>query len=156
MIPAHWLGKQVVAVLARHRRRRESKSIFQESETRMDRQQAERFYVSLGMPLLPESFWKKSDLYELPPDSKRKKNTHASAWHMDLKQDVRSLMSVRSDFEWFETSHHELGHIYYYLAYTNPDVPYILREGANRSFHEGIGDFIGMAASQPAYLKEIG
>jgi peptidyl-dipeptidase A len=65
-------------------------------------------------------------------------------------------MSIRSDYQWFRTAHHELGHIYYYLAYNhNPDVPYVLREGANRAFHEAIGDLIGMAASQPAYLKEI-
>ena len=119
-------------------------------------QQAEKFYVSLGMPPLPETFWKKSDLYELPADSKRIKNTHASAWHIDLDQDVRSLMSVRPDFDWFQTTHHELGHIYYFLAYSNPGVPLILREGANRAFHEAIGDLIGIAARQVPYLKEIG
>ena len=34
---------------------------------------AEQFYTGLGFSPLPESFWKKSDLYPLPPDSKRKK-----------------------------------------------------------------------------------
>lgn len=119
-------------------------------------QQAESFYVSLGMPKLPQSFWERSDLYELPADSTRKKNTHASAWHIDLQTDVRSLMSVKPDFEWFGTTHHELGHIYYYLAYSTPDVPLTLRSGANRGFHEAIGDLIKIASRQVPYLKQVG
>ncbi len=118
--------------------------------------QAEKFYVSLGMPPLPPTFWERSDLYELPPGSPRIKNTHASAWHIDLDKDVRSLMSVRPDFDWFATTHHELGHIYYYMAYSSPQVPLTLRGGANRAFHEAVGDLIGIAARQVPYLKEIG
>ena len=109
-----------------------------------------------ALPPLPASFYAKSDLYPVAADSERKKNTHASAWHMDLGMDVRSLMSVESNWRWFETSHHELGHIYYYLAYTGADVPLTLRGGANRAFHEAVGDLIGIAARRPAYLKEIG
>ena len=119
-------------------------------------QQAERFYTSLGWPALPRSFWAKSDLYQLPADSTRKKNTHASAWHIDSDQDVRSLMNVVPNFRWFETSHHELGHIYYYLAYSNPRVPVVLREGANRAFHEAVGDLIGIASRQETYLRQTG
>jgi peptidyl-dipeptidase A len=118
--------------------------------------QAERFYVSLGLPTLPATFWERSDLYELPADSPRRKNTHASAWHIDLDQDVRSLMSVKPNFSWFTTAHHELGHVYYYLAYSNPGVPFVLRAGANRAFHEGIGTLIELASNQPPYLREAG
>lgn len=118
--------------------------------------QAEAFYVSMGMPDLPEAFWKRSDLYELPEDSKRKKNTHASAWHMDYEQDVRSLMSIEPTFKWFSTTHHELGHIYYYLAYARPEVPLVLREGANRAFHEAIGELIAGATRQEQYLRQVG
>jgi peptidyl-dipeptidase A len=119
-------------------------------------QQAERFYTSIGMEPLPPSFWAKSDLYALPPGSPRKKNTHASAWNVDFGKDVRSLMSVEPSQEWFGTAHHELGHIYYYLAYNRPEVPPVLREGANRAFHEAIGDLIFIAASQEPYLREQG
>ena len=119
-------------------------------------QQAERFYTSLGWPSLPPGFWAKSDLYQLPAGSARKKNTHASAWHIDLDQDVRSLMNVVPSFRWFETSHHELGHVYYYLAYSNPRVPVVLREGANRAFHEAVGDLAAIAAHQEPYLRQIG
>jgi peptidyl-dipeptidase A len=119
-------------------------------------EQAERFYVALGFPRLPRSFWEKSDLYPVPPGQDRKKNSHASAWHIDLRDDVRSLMSIEPDSRWFTTAHHELGHIYYYISYSTPKVPYLLRGGANRAFHEGIGDLIGLAASQRPYLKQVG
>ena len=118
-------------------------------------EQAERFYVSLGLPSLPKSFYEKSDLYPAPADAKYKKNNHASAWHMDLDQDVRSLMSITPNSEWYETLHHELGHIYYYLCYSNPDVPIVLRSGANRAYHEGFGSMIGMAAMQKPFLSGL-
>jgi peptidyl-dipeptidase A len=119
-------------------------------------QQAERFYVSLGFEELPPVFWAKSSLYPLAGDSGFKKNTHASAWHMDLEHDVRSLMSVEPNTEWYETTHHELGHIYYYLCYTNPRVPPLLREGANRAYHEAVGSLMGLAAMQPRFVATVG
>jgi peptidyl-dipeptidase A len=117
--------------------------------------QGERFYVSIGFPELPKSFWEKSDLYPAPADAKYKKNNHASAWHMDYDQDVRSLMSVIPNSEWYETSHHELGHIYYYLSYSNPEVPILLREGANRAYHEALGSMMGMAAMQKPFMENL-
>ncbi|HEX2191230.1 MAG TPA: M2 family metallopeptidase [Longimicrobiaceae bacterium] len=114
--------------------------------------EGERFYVSLGFPPLPESFWTRSSLYPVPADAPYKKNTHASAWHLDLGDDVRSLMSVEPNSWWFETANHELGHVYYYINYTRPEVPLVLREGANRAYHEAIGSMIGLAASQRRFL----
>lgn len=119
-------------------------------------QQAERFYVSLGFPELPASFWERSSLYPVAADAGFKKNTHASAWHVDLQDDVRSLMSVEPNTEWYETTHHELGHVYYYLCYTNPRVPPLLREGANRAYHEAVGSLMGLAAMQPRFAQGIG
>lgn len=116
---------------------------------------AEEFYVSLGFEKLPAVFWEKSSLYPVPADSSYKKNNHASAWHLDLERDVRSLMSVLPNTEWYETTHHELGHIYYYLTYTNPDVPVLLREGANRGFHEAFGSLLGLAAMQKPYMEHL-
>jgi peptidyl-dipeptidase A len=114
--------------------------------------EGENFYQSLGFAGLPQTFWSKSSLYPYPADSSVKKNNHASAWHLDLDEDVRSLMSVEPNSEWFETSNHELGHIYYFMTYTNKDVPPILRNGANRAFHEAMGSMMGMAAMQKPYL----
>ncbi len=119
-------------------------------------QQGEEFYKSLGFDALPESFWEKSSLYPLPPDATFKKNTHASAWHMDLGEDVRSLMSVEPNRDWWETTLHELGHIYYYQSYTRPEIPLVLRGGANRAYHEGIGSLIGLASLQRNFLVNRG
>lgn len=118
--------------------------------------EGEKLYTSIGFPELPQTFWTKSSLYPYPADSNVKKNNHASAWHMDLRKDVRSLMSVQPNSEWWETANHELGHIYYYMTYTNPDVPPLLRGGANRAYHEAIGSMMGMAAMQKPYLVDRG
>jgi len=114
--------------------------------------EGEKLYTSIGFGNLPQTFWEKSSLYPYPADSNVKKNNHASAWHMDLNKDVRSLMSVEPNAEWWETANHELGHIFYYMTYTNPDVPPLLRGGANRAYHEAIGSMMGMAAMQKPYL----
>lgn len=157
-LPAHWLpnrwGQDWSAMV-------EVKginldSVLQTKSAEWIVKEGEEFYKSLGNDPLPQSFWDKSSLYPLPADAPYKKNNHASAWHIDLEKDVRSLMSVEPNSEWFETVHHELGHIYYYMAYANPDVPPILREGANRAFHEAFGSLIGMAAMQKAFLQNKG
>ena len=44
----------------------------------------------------------------------------------------------------------------YYLSYTRSEVPSVLRGGANRAFHEGIGELISIANSQTPYLKQVG
>ena len=119
-------------------------------------QQGEAFYKSLGFNALPKSFYEKSSLYPLPAEAKYKKNNHASAWHIDNDKDVRSLMSVEPNTEWWGTALHELGHIYYYQTYSNPDVPIILRGGANRAYHEAMGSLIGLAAMQKPFLQNFG
>jgi peptidyl-dipeptidase A len=118
--------------------------------------QAEKFYVSLGFQPLPATFWERSSLYPAPPDATWSKNNHASAWHIDLDHDVRSLMSVENNREWYQTTHHELGHIYYYLSYSRPEVPIVLRTGASPFFHEAIGTMIGLAAMQPRFIEAVG
>lgn len=117
---------------------------------------AERFYTGLGFPPLPATFWERSDLYALPDTATRKKNAHASCWHLDLDRDIRSLMSVEPDPYWWNTAHHELGHGYYFVSYTRPEVPPLLRDGANPSFHEGMGELIALASMQEPYLRAQG
>jgi len=116
----------------------------------------ENFYVGLGWPKLPPSFWEKSDLYPVKPGETRRKNSHASCWHLDLDGDIRSLMSVEPNAQWFSTAHHELGHAYYFVSYSNPNVPYLLRDGATTAFHEGIAELISLATRQTPYLKTVG
>ncbi len=118
--------------------------------------EGEDFYMSLGYSALPETFYTKSSLYPLPPEADYKKNNHASAWHMNLENDVRSLMSVEPNTRWWNTVLHELGHIYYYQAYTTDSVPVLLRGGANRAYHEAIGTLIGLASMQKPFLVQKG
>jgi len=117
---------------------------------------AENFFLSIGFSKLPESFWQKSDLYPVNPGETRKKNSHASCWHIDLDQDVRSLMSVEPNFQWFSTAHHELGHGYYQLAYSNPSVPPLLRDSATTAFHEAMAELVSLATRQVPYMKATG
>jgi peptidyl-dipeptidase A len=156
LIPAHWIGNRWGQSWPGLVDGIDMDALVRDHQPEWLIQQAERFYVSLGFRPLPASFWERSDLYPVPEGQSRRKNAHASAWHIDLESDVRSLMSVEPTWEWFTTTHHELGHIYYYLSYARPEVPYLLREGANRSYHEAIGDLIALAASQQPYLREIG
>lgn len=113
-------------------------------------QMAENFFVSLGMQKLPESFWKKSMLTK-PRD--RDVVCHASAWSMDGKNDVRIKQCVEPTDEEFTTIHHELGHIYYDLAYNQQ--PALFQSGAHDGFHEAIGDTIALSLT-PSYMQEIG
>jgi peptidyl-dipeptidase A len=62
-------------------------------------------------------------------------------------------MCVKRTEEDFRTVHHELGHIYYYLTYA--EQPFLFQEGANRGFHEAIGDTIVLSIT-PGYMKAIG
>lgn len=111
---------------------------------------AEDFYVSLGFPKLPESFWSKSLLVQ-PRD--RDVVCHASAWDMDMKGDVRIKQCIEPTEEQLITIHHELGHIYYYTAYNH--LPPIFQTGAHDGFHEAIGDTITLSLT-PEHLKKIG
>lgn len=154
-LPAHWLPNRWSQEWPGIVDSIDLDEMFKEKTPQWIVQQAEKFYISMGFSPLPKVFWEKSDLYPAPADGSRKKNSHASAWHLDLDKDVRSLMSVENNRYWFETTHHELGHTFYYLSYSTPQVPVLLREGANRGFHEGIGDLIAIASMQMPYLREI-
>jgi peptidyl-dipeptidase A len=155
-IPAHWLNNRWAQEWPGLVEAANIDKYFQGRQAEWIIKTAEQFYTGLGFSPLPESFWKKSDLYPLPPDSKRKKNTHASCWHIDLENDIRSLQSIEPNARWFFTAHHELGHGYYFKAYSGPEVPYLLRTGAAPGFHEGIGELISLASSQVPYLQAQG
>lgn len=158
MIPAHWMpnrwGQDWTAMV--HVEGMDIDSRLKEKDPEWLIKQAESFYVSLGFDALPATFYERSSLYPAPEGATWKKNNHASAWHMDLDKDVRSLMSIIPNADWYETTHHELGHVYYYMCYSNPQVPIILRKGANRAFHEGVGSMMGLAAMQKPFLEGIG
>ncbi|GIK49710.1 MAG: M2 family metallopeptidase [Hyphomonadaceae bacterium] len=111
---------------------------------------AERFYTSLGLAPLPQTFWERS-LFVRPQD--RDVVCHASAWDVDNVEDLRIKQCIQINAEHFQTVHHELGHNFYQRAYNQQ--PLLFRNGANDGFHEAIGDFIALNIT-PEYLVEIG
>jgi peptidyl-dipeptidase A len=111
----------------------------------------ENFYTSLGFAALPETFWERS-LITRPRD--REVVCHASAWDIDAKDDIRVKMCTRVNADDFSTVHHELGHNIYQRAYAKQ--PFFFQDGANDGFHEAIGDFAGLNALAPTYLKAVG
>ncbi|OGQ22936.1 MAG: peptidyl-dipeptidase [Deltaproteobacteria bacterium RIFCSPLOWO2_02_FULL_44_10] len=113
-------------------------------------EQAESFFVSLGLQKLPSTFWERSMLTK-PQD--RDVVCHASAWDVDTQDDVRIKMCMEVTGEDFVTVHHELGHLYYDLAYKKQSP--LFMGGAHDGFHEGLGDTIALSMT-PAYYKRIG
>lgn len=111
---------------------------------------AEDFFVSLGLPRLPKTFWDRS-LFTKPLD--REVACHASAWPVDWYDDLRIKMCIEVGEEDFVTLHHELGHLYYYNAYK--DQPTLFTESAHDGFHEALGDVIALSVT-PAYLQKVG
>ena len=154
-IPAHWLGNRWAQEWPGLVEGVDLDPLFKTRTPEWIAKQAEAFYVSLGFDPLPKTFWEDSDLYPVDPKV-RKKNTHDTAWHIDLDHEVRSLQSIEPTAYWWGTAHHEFGHINYFLSYARPEVPILLRDGANRAFHEGFGDMIAIAANQQPYLRDVG
>jgi len=111
----------------------------------------EGFYSSLGFAPLPPTFWERSMLTR-PRD--REVTCHASAWDLNDRDDIRIKACLKVNADDFETVHHELGHNYYQRAYA--DQPFLFKSGANDGFHEAIGDFAGLSALTPTYLRQIG
>ncbi len=112
-------------------------------------QTGERFYTSLGLAPLPQTFWERS-LFVRPAD--RDVVCHASAWDLDAADDLRIKMCIHVNADDFQTVHHELGHNYYQRAYKAQ--PVLFQNGAHDGFHEAIGDFIALNAT-PDYLAQI-
>ena len=110
----------------------------------------ENFFLSLGFPPLPQTFWERS-LFTKPAD--RDVVCHASAWDVDSKDDLRIKMCIQITEEDFRVIHHELGHNFYQRAY-NP-LPPLFQNSANDGFHEAVGDTIALSVT-PEYLKKIG
>ena len=112
---------------------------------------AENFFLSLGFEPLPKTFWERS-LFIKPQD--HNVVCHASAWDLDSDaNDLRVKMCIERNAEDFSTIHHELGHIFYYQAYSQQ--PSIFQGGANDGFHEAVGDLLTLSIT-PDYYHKIG
>ncbi|KAK2496307.1 hypothetical protein MC885_004137 [Smutsia gigantea] len=113
--------------------------------------EAEKFFVSVGLPKMTQTFWENSMLTE--PGDGRKVVCHPTAWDLG-KHDFRIKMCTKVTMDDFLTAHHEMGHIQYDMAYAMQ--PYLLRNGANEGFHEAVGEIMSLSAATPKHLKTIG
>ncbi len=111
---------------------------------------AESFYTSLGFPELPASFWERSMLTR--PEG-REVVCHASAHDIDGKGDVRIKQCIVPTEEELYTIYHELGHIFYDIAYMAQ--PLLFQDGAHDGFHEAVGDTINLSMTE-GYLADVG
>jgi peptidyl-dipeptidase A len=112
---------------------------------------ADSWYQSIGFTPEPDSFWKRS-MMSRPRD--RDVVCHASAWDIDGQGDLRLKACLTVTADDFYTVHHELGHTMYDRAYA--PLSYLFRGSANDGFHEAVGDFAGLNALTPDYLKRLG
>nr|7WSK_A Chain A, Processed angiotensin-converting enzyme 2 [Mammalia] len=113
--------------------------------------EAEKFFVSVGLPNMTQGFWENSMLTE--PGDGRKVVCHPTAWDLG-KGDFRIKMCTKVTMDDFLTAHHEMGHIQYDMAYAAQ--PFLLRNGANEGFHEAVGEIMSLSAATPNHLKTIG
>ncbi|WP_199732725.1 MULTISPECIES: M2 family metallopeptidase [Corallococcus] len=110
----------------------------------------EKFFTSLGLKPLPQTFWERSQ-FTKPKD--RDVVCHASAWDVTYENDLRIKMCIKPTEEDLVTIHHELGHNYYYTYYYK--LPVLFQAGANDGFHEAIGDALTLSIT-PSYLQQAG
>lgn len=113
---------------------------------------ADDFFVSIGMKAVNENFWNGSIL--LKPTDGRSMVCHASAWDFFDKEDYRIKMCTKINMNDLIVVHHEMGHIQYFMQYSN--LPIMFRMSANPGFHEAIGDTIALSVSIPDHLKAVG
>ncbi|CAF4005998.1 unnamed protein product [Rotaria sordida] len=114
-------------------------------------QYADRFFVSLNLTQVPDSFWNLSIFKKIPG---RHMYCHPSAFNMYKYDDVRILACTSLTSLGFYIAHHEMGHIQYSLQYKS--LPIWFRTSPHGAFGEAIGDTIALAAMSPTHLKRIG
>uniref|UniRef100_A0A7N8Y3K2 Angiotensin-converting enzyme n=1 Tax=Mastacembelus armatus TaxID=205130 RepID=A0A7N8Y3K2_9TELE len=114
-------------------------------------EEAEKFFMSVGLYKMFDNFWNNSMLVK--PEDGRKVVCHPTAWDMGNRKDYRIKMCTKVNMDDFLTVHHEMGHNQYQMAYRN--LSYLLRDGANEGFHEGVGEIMSLSAATPKHLQSL-
>ncbi|XP_030582139.1 angiotensin-converting enzyme 2 [Archocentrus centrarchus] len=113
--------------------------------------EAEKFFMSVGLYKMFDNFWEDS-MFVYPTDG-RQVVCHPTAWDMGNGKDYRIKMCTQVNMDNFLTAHHEMGHNQYQMAYRN--LSYLLRDGANEGFHEGVGEIMSLSAATPKHLQSL-
>ncbi|CAL8350954.1 unnamed protein product [Merluccius merluccius] len=114
--------------------------------------EAEKFFMSVGLYKMDDSFWTNSMFVK--PSTGVKVICHPTAWDMGNGKDYRIKMCTKVNMDDFLTAHHEMGHNQYQMAYQN--LSYLLRDGANEGFHEAVGEIMSLSAATPKHLQALG
>jgi peptidyl-dipeptidase A len=142
-IPAHWLPNRWAQSWEEMLPAPTDPSTFTGKSPKWITQTAEKFYTGIGFGPLPATFWERSDLYPLPADAKRKKNTHASCWHMDPTRTF-AVHSIAPNMEWFTPLTTVGLAVRYQLL--RPEIPLLVSSGWNLvSRRDGRADRSGAA-----------
>ncbi len=88
---------------------------------------AAALFEGMGLPALPEEFWKNSSLYPRLADQRYAKLGGASTWNIDLKDDVRVLMSAQATPAWMDAAYRELAFVHAHYARLDARRPIVLR-----------------------------
>jgi len=62
-------------------------------------------------------------------------------------------MCTEVNEEDFETVHHEMGHIEYFMQYRH--LANMFRTGANAAFHEAVGDTVSLSVGSMQHLYDV-
>ena len=114
--------------------------------------QAEKFFISLGLYPMTDAFWKYS-VFTKPLDNDYFQ-CDESAFDFNNGYDYRIKMCAEVNEEVFFKAHHYMGHIEYFMSYS--EQPSIFRVEANTAFNEAIGDTMVLSVNNPTHLKKIG
>ena len=109
---------------------------------------ADDYYSSLGLPLMPDKFWRHSVFQKMDNSTK----CHGTAANMFNDDDFRMIVCSDRSFYDFYVTVHEMGHIHYYMACKNQ--PAIFQDG-NSALQESIGDMVYLAMMAPQHLNRL-
>jgi peptidyl-dipeptidase A len=112
---------------------------------------AQDFFYSIGLFNMTQEFWANS-MIEKPSD--RDVDCWADAEEFYNGKDYGIKMCAEVQMTDLITIHHEMGHIEYFMSYS--DQPIKFHDGANPGFHEAIGDTIALSVGTPGHLQKIG
>ena len=157
LIPAHWIGNRWAQTWPGLVEAANLDPLFKGATAESIVKSAENFYVSLGFPKLPDDVL--GELGPLPGPARRRRarrTRHASAWDIDRAGDVRSLMSVEPNRNGSTPPTTSSGTSITSCPTTGRRCRYLLRDGANRAFHEAIGELAKLASQQTPYLVKVG
>jgi peptidyl-dipeptidase A len=119
-------------------------------------QDANRLFLETGWLDVPEGLWTQSSLYPTPLDARFDKTPGASTWDLDLRGDVRLLMSTFPSEVWMHAAYRELGYAHSFLERQRAGVPAALRVGPPEPLLGAVSQWADLLGTRTARLRRLG